>query len=151
MILCDIADSTIADSIHPGLATALTWLRAHAGDTFTPGEIVLEGPDGRDIIVKCEQPALMPRERVSLEAHRNYIDVHVPLKSTETIGWAPVKLMKHPRGAYDPERDIIFYGDGANSLLHLPVGQMAVFFPSDAHAPNIGLGNHRKLCIKIPV
>ena len=73
------------------------------------------------------------------------------LKGTEIIGWAPVESLKHKREEYDADRDVAFYGDAAHSLLHVKVGQMAVFFPEDAHAPNIGLGNHRKLCIKIPL
>jgi beta-galactosidase beta subunit len=59
--------------------------------------------------------------------------------------------LKYPHGEYDGERDICFYGDSATIMLHVRVGQMAVFFPEDAHAPNIGIGTHRKLCIKIPV
>ena len=30
-------------------------------------------------------------------------------------------------------------------------GQFVIFFPEDAHAPNIGIGRHKKLCIKIAV
>ena len=75
----------------------------------------------------------------------------MPLKGTETMGWTPVGACKHVRQAYDEENDFMTFGDSAHSLLHVKKGQIAVFFPEDAHAPNIGLGNHRKLCLKIPV
>ncbi len=130
---------------------ALGWLCEHFSDKFVSGSMEIGDAGSGSVIVKCEEPSLLPRERVSLEAHRRFIDIHVPLKGPETIGWAPLESLHHPRGAYDPDKDIIFYGDGAHSLLHLKVGQMAIFFPDDAHAPNIGLGTHRKLCIKIPV
>lgn len=151
MILCKIEDSSLYASISPSLALAIDWLRKNFDKEFVKGEKTIGNAGAGDVIVKCEEPALLPRERVSLESHRRYIDIHVPLKGTETIGWAPESSLKHPRQEYDAEHDIKFWGDAATSLLHLPSGQIAIFFPGDAHAPNIGLGNHRKLCIKIPV
>lgn len=151
MILCNVADAARYSALSPSMALAIGWLLEHYGEEFVKGSIEI-GDAGHGIVtVKCEEPSLMPRERVSLEAHRRYIDIHVPLKGTETIGWAATGSLKHPRETYDTDKDIVFFGDGANSLLHVKVGQMAVFFPEDAHAPNIGLGTHRKLCIKIPV
>jgi YhcH/YjgK/YiaL family protein len=67
------------------------------------------------------------------------------------MGWAPVADMTNLRQAYNEENDIEFYGDAARSIFNVQPGQMAIFFPEDAHAPNVGTGNHRKLCIKIPV
>ncbi len=150
MIICQISDSDRYTSITPALAVAIKWLQQHANDEFVKGEYSIEFPNG-EIKVKCEEPALLPREKAHLEAHRRFIDIHVPLKGTEIIGCAPVGALKHLRTPYDETTDIEFYGDDAHSLIHLKVGQMAIFFPEDAHAPNIGLGNHRKLCIKIPV
>ncbi len=147
MILSTIADAAEYRGLSPRIATALTWLAEHYSDSFVKGSVDI----GDGIIVKSEEPALMPREKASLETHSRFIDIHVPLKGTETIGWAPAAGLKHVKVPYNSETDIAFWGDAANSLLHVKVGQMAIFFPSDAHAPNIGLGNHRKLCIKIPV
>lgn len=147
MIVCDINRSEIFDNITPLLGEALRWVRQHAGDEFASG--VIEIGDG--ITVKCECLALVPRERARLELHRRYIDIHVPLKGPETIGWASAGCLVHELSAYDEEHDVAFYGDSAQALLHLRRGQLAVFFPDDAHAPNIGIGSHRKLCVKIPV
>jgi len=151
MILCSVTDAAPYGAVSPALKIAVDWLLGHRADTFVKGSTVIGSYNGADIIVKCEEPALLPREKTALEAHRRFIDIHVPLKGTEIIGWAPVEALKHIRQPYDADADIAFYGDAAHSLLHVKVGQAAVFFPSDAHAPNIGLGTHRKLCIKIPV
>lgn len=151
MILSLISDKHLYEQLSPAIATALDWLQNFNAAQFVKGIYVIGQHNGRDIIVKCEEPALLPREKAQLEVHRDYIDIHVPLKGTEIIGWSPTASLKHPRGAYDAEKDILFYGDAADSLLHVKKGQMAIFFPEDAHAPNIGLGNHRKLCIKVPV
>lgn len=147
MILCLISDADRYKAISPALAKAIDWLQGYNAEAFLKGDVELE--DG--IIVKSQDTALMPREKATLEAHRKYIDIHVPLKGTEIIGWAPVSGTKHLRATYNPELDTTLYGDAAHSLLHVKVGQMAIFFPEDSHAPNIGLGNHRKLCIKVPV
>ena len=152
MIICQIQDSARYCAISPALRTAIEWLMNHRTDQFVPGICTIgQSSAGTDITVKCEEPALLPREKARLEAHRRYIDIHVPLKGTESMGWAPTATLKHESAPYSEEHDIAFFGDSAQSLLHIKVGQMAIVFPEDAHAPNIGLGNHRKLCIKIPV
>lgn len=149
MILCDITNADRFSQLTPALGEVIAWLQAHRNDSFKKGEFTIGSGD--NITVKCEEPHLLPMEKSELEAHRRFIDIHVPLKDVETIGWAPVPALKYPHGQYDGDRDVCFYGDSATSLLHVRVGQMAVFFPEDAHAPNIGTGNHRKLCIKIPL
>lgn len=151
MILCTIPDALRYANLSPALTTALEWLQNYNAAEFVKGISVIGKSDDKDIIVKSEEPALLPREKARLEAHRQYIDIHVPLKGTEIMGWTPVSATKHKNGEYDAGNDIVFFGDSAHSLLHVKVGQLAVFFPEDAHAPNIGLGNHRKLCIKVPV
>ncbi len=128
--------------------TAIKWLEEHYADEFVKGVKDIDSLAG--IYVKSEEVAMVPREKASLEAHRRYIDIHVPLQGAETIGWADCGKLKYSRG-YDDDKDIEFFGDAAMTALHVAPGQIAVFFPDDAHAPNIGLGNHRKLCIKIPV
>lgn len=149
MILCDISEADRFESLGPGLAEAIRWLQIHYKDRFETGTFTIGPLD--EITVKSEEPHMLPREKAALEAHRNFIDIHVPLKDVETMGWASLSNLKYPHGEYDGERDIIFYGDSATSFLHVRVGQIAIFFPEDAHAPNLGTGKNRKLCIKIPV
>lgn len=101
-----------------------------------------------------ESPVLRTREDAPLEAHRRYIDIHIPLDNTETIGWAPTDaLTRIVTPGYNAERDIAFYEDKAQTFLDVQPGQCAVFFPEDAHAPNIGIPGkkHRKICVKIAV
>ena len=152
MILTDIPHCGRYDGLSPLIAMALKYVREFDAGAFVRGETVLTHPDYADapVIVRAEETALLPREKVSLETHRRFIDIHVPVKGPETIGWAPADKLKLGRAEYDAGTDIRYFGDTADSLLHVKVGQVAVFFPEDVHAPNIGLGNHRKLCIKVP-
>lgn len=149
MIVCDIADAQRFKCLSQSIGEAIDWLQNYKAENFEKGSV--EIGEGGKIRVNSEEPHLRAPEVSELEAHRRYIDIHVPLKSSETIGWASVAGLKYPHGEYDEERDICFFGDSATILLHVRVGQIAIFFPEDAHAPNIGIGTHRKLCIKIPV
>ena len=151
MILSDIKDAWRYRNISPMIADAIDWLLGQSPDSFHKGTYTICCRDGREMIAKCEEPDLLPREKATLEAHRRFIDIQVPLKRTESMGWVPVCSLKHPRESYNADSDIAFFGDSAHSIVHVKVGQLAIFFPEDAHAPNIGLGNHRKLIIKVPV
>lgn len=147
MILCNIKDAWRYSALSPLMAKAIEWLENYNQSEFVDGQIDLGG----GVSVKCQSPALLPREKSRLEAHRRFIDIQVPVKGVEIMGWAPVDSLKHPLVAYDDAKDVAFYGDTSASLLHVQPGQMAIFFPEDAHAPNIGIGNHRKIVVKIPV
>ena len=67
----------------------------------------------------------------------------------EGYGWRSVASCTAPRGTYCAERDILFYDDRPDTFLTLRPGGMAVFFPSDAHAPLIGSGEVRKCIVKV--
>jgi len=149
MILCDISNARRYAVLSPAMAEAIDWLIENRDVQFVKSCFRIGKEE--NIVVKCEEPHLLPLEKSELEAHKKFIDIHMPLKDVETIGWAPISAIKYPHGEYDEARDVCFFGDSATSLLHVRVGQIAIFFPEDAHAPNIGIGNHRKLCIKIPV
>lgn len=146
MILCEIKDLDRYCGTSPVMPEVISWLHAYLdGDD----SLMQKLPEG--VGANCETVAMKPREKATLEAHRRFIDIHVPLKGDELMGWAPTASLRYPRGTYDAETDCEFFGDTAVSLLHVVPGQAAVFFPEDAHAPNIGIGNHKKLVIKIPV
>lgn len=149
MILCDIRHARRYSHLSPALAEAIDWLIENYEAPFEKGSKKIDSK--YDITVKSQEPALLPPEKATLEAHRRFIDIQVSLKSEEIMGWAPIDNLKYPHGEYDAAKDVQFFGDAAHSLLHVHVGQLAIFFPEDAHAPNIGLGNHRKFCIKVPV
>lgn len=147
MILCTVKDAAIYGTISPLVKEAIDWLTAWDESTFKVGKEAL--PSG--VVIKFQEPALVPADKAHMEAHKKFIDIQVPLKGVEVMGWAPVEGLKNVLQPYNEEKDVAFYGDSASTLFNVLPGQMAVFFPEDAHAPNIGTGNHRKLCIKIPV
>lgn len=145
MILGDINNCDNIKHISPRIEAALNWLKRNYDTRFPKGVITIN----EHIKVNCEEVAMVPQQL--LEAHRMFIDIHIPQSESEAIGWAPVSNLKNCITPYDKERDIEFYGDAPHCVLQVRPGQFAVFFPDDAHAPNMGIGNHRKLCVKIAI
>lgn len=148
MILLNLKDRERLLNLNPFIYEALTWAAEHIDEHFEKGSVMI--CDGR-VKVNREEVAMMPAEKKMLEAHRKFIDIHIPLSEDEYIGWSDVKDLKNKIQDYDEERDIEFYGDEAQMIFKTTRHQAAIFFPEDAHAPNIGVGLHHKLCIKIPV
>lgn len=148
MILCTLA--RLIATQHTCLRPEVTsWLGSIAND-IAQGRHDIGAHDYANV----EAPTLRAREDAPLEAHRRYIDIHIPLAGSETIGWAPVDALTHIIApGYDVERDFAFYDDKAHTYIDVRPGECAVFFPEDAHAPNIGVPGktHRKICVKIAV
>lgn len=133
-------------TLNPDIFLALEWAAEHVSDPFEKGSRwILEDK----IKVNSEEVAMLPRERKQLEVHQKWADIHIPISNDEYIGWAPLGSLRNLTEPYDDEKDIAFYGDSAQAVVNVRKKQFAIFFPEDAHAPNIGVGNHRKLCIKI--
>jgi YhcH/YjgK/YiaL family protein len=94
-----------------------------------------------------------PFEDTKWEAHRKYIDVQYIFKGKEKMGVAPIAGAtevepyndKKDVGFYSiPEKDCKYYIARPDSLF--------IFFPSDAHRPNIkadGYDTDKKIVIKI--
>ena len=76
-------------------------------------------------------------------------DGRYEISGEEGYGWRSVASCTAPRGTYCAGRDILFYDDRPDTFLTLRPGGMAVFFPSDAHAPLIGSGEVRKCIVKV--
>lgn len=88
------------------------------------------------------------------EVHRNYIDLQYILDGEEIIYVANISDCAGSTG-YSQERDIEFYETSKNSReLVMKKGDWAVFYPDDAHTPQIMLNESskvKKIVVKIPV
>ena len=96
-----------------------------------------------------------PRADGFFESHLKYIDVQVMFEGEE---WMEVVGVERAvvRQPYLAEKDLITYEDiRPGNLLHLPVGQTAVYYPVDAHMGGLfgpsTRGLVRKTVIKVPV
>jgi YhcH/YjgK/YiaL family protein len=108
---------------------------------------------GTFVLEQAYQTRLRPES--FFESHRKYIDVQVIVEGAELmevvdIGRLPTAV------AYDPDRDLIKYGDSTSaSHLVLQPGEAVVFFPADGHMPTLQVGGRamlvRKSVVKVPV
>jgi len=96
-----------------------------------------------------------PRAEGVFESHLGYIDVQVIFEGEELMEVADIG-----RGfvtkSHHADRDVIFYKDmPGSSVLHLRVGEAAVFFPEDVHMPGLHAASGpvlvRKTVVKVPV
>ena len=148
MILCQISDAERYKNISPAVACAIEWLGEHFKDEFVKGSVEL-GDTG--IRVNSEEVALRPRENAVLEAHRRYIDIHVPVSCDEIIGWRPVYGLESVIEPYTRQPDRAFYSDAPLHYFTIHPGEFAIMAPHDAHAPIIGSGTIDKICMKVRV
>lgn len=94
-----------------------------------------------------------PAESI-VEEHRDYLDIHIPLRGREIACYAPVDGLKLQKD-YRPESDDLVYPLDMEqvSQLALPVGSFCIFFPGEGHVPGLrGEANYekfRKIVVKI--
>ncbi len=88
------------------------------------------------------------------EAHEKYIDVHYILDGTETIAVANTKSLSISK-EYNLQDDYALYKQPSHSSsLILESGDIAIFFPNDAHMTSITTTNRSiviKSVVKIPL
>ena len=93
--------------------------------------------DGDDVFALVQKhPTKLTPETSVMEAHQIYIDVHYMAAGRETIYWAPLAACTEMTQAYTAEHEAaLFRFVPSSTPLRLGVGQFAVLFPRDAHAP----------------
>lgn len=107
--------------------------------------------DGQDLIVNISDVSPKDEKDCKLEAHRDYIDIQIPLNATETMLWSSLEDCQNVIKEYDEGKDVEFYGDKPSARFSVPKGYFAVFFPTDAHAPGMAASNFRKIVVKAKV
>ncbi|HMM39802.1 MAG TPA: YhcH/YjgK/YiaL family protein [Desulfovibrio sp.] len=94
---------------------------------------------GRDAWVNLFEGALRLPEQARFESHRVYADVQMVVRGEERCGWVPREGLTCD-GDYDPDKDVAFHrvpAAGAETFGLRP-GLFVVFFPGDAHMPQLG-------------
>ena len=95
------------------------------------------------------------RKQGVLESHRSFVDIQIVLAGQEIIEVWPTTELKE-KSPYIRDKDVVLYQIPDLSFLRLVLqpGYFAVFFPQDAHMPQIAIAEAaplRKLVIKVSV
>ena len=135
-------------SSNPRFAKAAAYLQAADLESLAEGRYEI---DGSDVFMTIVESALRDEADAPLEAHDRYADVQIVVRGTERFGWKNRAGCKPDRNGYRADRDIVFFTDRPSGFVTLSAGTMAVFFPSDAHAPLIGEGTARNCLVNVRV
>jgi biofilm protein TabA len=121
---------------------------------------VATGDTGRvelgDGVFALEQAYIAkPRAEGRWEAHKVYIDVQVIVSGDELMEVTDVSRLTVDED-FTPAKDILFFEQNLDgSVLRMRAGELAVFYPADAHKPSLASGEPaalvRKTVVKVPV
>jgi len=148
MILDSILNAGLYLSIHPRLKKAFDFLISTDLLTLPLGKIEL---DGSNLIVNVVEIEGKTPEVARLETHKLYIDIQIPLTTTETMGWKAGNELKVITQPYNSEKDITFFADTATNFVKVQPDEFVIFFPEDGHQPGIFNGLHKKIIVKVLV
>lgn len=116
---------------------------------LSPGKYPIDGKDAYASITNDPSKKL---EDAKWESHQKYIDLQYVISGEEKIGVAPV-VTSTVINPYNPAKDAANYTADGTYYIATP-SQFFLFFPSDAHRPNIKVDGYdivKKLVIKIKV
>ncbi len=132
----------------PQLTKIVDYLKENDISQLEPGTYEI---DGDKLFIQMNLVDLKTIDEARLEAHDKYIDLQIVFQTEELMGFAHRADLGEPDDDKRPEKDIFFWNSPEYDLLTVNPGSFVVFFPEDAHAPNIGDGFHKKAIIKIAV
>ncbi len=149
MILAPLANLDRYAILHPLFAQAFQRLRELARRPELPaGRVELDGEALYAVVVEGAGRLLA---EAKLETHRAYIDLQFTAIGCDRIGWSPLAAVTGSEG-YDAAKDLEFYTATPQAWFEVPAGQVAIFFPDDAHAPMANCGQPtRKIVVKVAV
>jgi len=138
----------VEEILRPGSEAQQRLLAVAAGDT---GRVEL----GDGVFALEQAYVAKPRAEGRWEAHRVYIDVQVIVTGEELMEVTDVSRLAVAEDN-TPAKDILFFEQNLDgSVLRMRAGELAVFYPVDAHKPSLAAGEPaalvRKTVVKVPV
>lgn len=148
MILTRLEEAKLYANIHSRFAEALAFLRENDLEKLTAGRCEIAGEDLFAMVVKGTG---VGHSEAKLEAHREHIDIQYMLRGTDEMGWKSLGQCQIRQSDYDPDEDAELFSDRPNSWIKVAPGELAIFFPEDAHAPGGSEGEFHKIVVKVKV
>jgi len=151
MVVTDLEHAQEQFALTPALQKALTFLRQVRSSSLADGRVEIDGEQVYALVQSYETRSGEPK----FEAHRKYLDVQYVAAGEEIIGWAFIGRMAVD-APYDEAKDVCLghVPPGEVTPVRLSAGQMAVLYPTDAHAPKLAAGAPapvKKIVVKVAV
>ncbi len=128
---------------------AFAFLRDHNLDSLPKGKYVI---DGDNVTASVTEDPSKDFDKTNWESHRKFIDVQCIISGEEKMGVWPVSEAMVTK-EYEEKRDAANYTAAGKFYVAGP-GEFFIFFPADAHRPNITPGGNKvvkKIVIKVRV
>ncbi|MBD0294016.1 MAG: YhcH/YjgK/YiaL family protein [Flavisolibacter sp.] len=128
---------------------AFAYLKNTDLKTLANGKHVI---DGDKVYATVSEAPTKDYDKTAFESHRKYIDLQYVITGEENMAKAPVTSVTVSK-PYDEATDLANY-TGEGKIYTVPAGTFMLFFPTDAHRPNITPGGNKvvkKIVIKINV
>lgn len=149
MIIDNIANAAAYNNLHPLFKQAFDYINTTDLLATETGKYPIG--DGLTAIFSDKAGVTAAESAAKFECHNKFIDIQLCIRGNEKIGWKPRNTCESQKGAYNPEKDVLFYDDAPDMFFQLKDSQFAIFFPEDVHAPMINIDDKpiRKLVIKV--
>jgi len=148
MLLSKIENSERIESLHPKFKVLFDYIKNNDLLHKETGRIEL---DDNNLYINNVNSDMIHLEKIIMEVHRQYIDIHIPLNKTELIAWKPTSNCLNLKSEYIEKDDFELYNDVVENIITIHPGEFIIFFPEDAHCPLIGNGKIRKLIAKVKI
>ncbi|HZX73778.1 MAG TPA: YhcH/YjgK/YiaL family protein [Cyclobacteriaceae bacterium] len=128
---------------------AFAYLKETNLQTVAVGRVAIDGDNVYAIITEAPSKDY---DKTAFESHKNYIDLQFVISGEENMGKATLESLKLDK-PYVERNDIMYY-TGEGKIYTIPQNNFFLFFPTDAHRPNITPGGNKvvkKVVIKIRV
>lgn len=126
---------------------AFAYLKNTDLQTLSNGRHVIDGDNVYAIVTEAPTKDY---DKTAFESHQKYIDLQYVITGDENMAKAPVASVAVNK-PYDDKADIAYY-TGEGKIYDVPAGTFMLFFPGEAHRPNITPGGNqvvKKIVIKI--
>jgi biofilm protein TabA len=127
---------------------AFAFLKEHDLKTLAKGKYPV---DGDNVFVSVTEDPSKDFDKTGWESHRKYIDVQCIITGDEKMGKWPVAEVTTITKPYDEAKDVANY-TAPGKFYVIPEGSFIIFFPGEAHRPNITPGGNKvvkKIVIKV--
>jgi biofilm protein TabA len=148
MIIDTLDNASKYYCVHPLFAKAFEYISASDIANIEDGRYEIDGERLRAIVTN-KKGMTAAESTAKFECHDKHIDIQLCIRGLEQLGWKPRGACTEQKGQYNPEKDVVFYGDPPDTFFELRDGQFAIFYPEDVHAPMIGEGLIKKMVIKV--
>lgn len=143
MIVAKLERAVEQTVLTPAMERAFRFLNDSRSKTLAEGRIEI---DGDRVYALVQSYETKKGGAPTFEAHRRYIDIQYLTDGEEVIGWAPLEKMT-VTVPYDAAKDAVLGTAAAGDVtpVLLRAGELAVLYPSDAHAPKQSAGGPAKV------